>query len=489
MKSLHRLALLIVCVMLTQGCGRRAQGPLPVALIGDASAVEGVGVRLPPAGQVLRAATIEGLVGFDEEGRVVPAIAQRWIITDDGASYIFRLRDGTWPDGTAITAETAASALRKALAALKGTALGLDLMAISQVRVMATKVIEIDLIAPEPDLLTLLAQPELGLPRAKRGSGPMAVNRENGQLILSLIPPEKRGLPPQENFARRSRTLLVELVSAARGVARFNDGYVDALMGGRIDSLPLAQTAGLSRGNVQLDPVIGLFGIMIDSNEGFLAEPPNREALALAIDRDALIAAFNIGGWQPTTRIVAAGIPGDLGTVGERWVGMAIAQRRALAAERLARWKATGQSAPSLRITMPGGPGSKLVFERISADFAAIGLNLSRVAEGKPAELRLIDVAARYGRPAWFLNQLACSVHKTACNQVGDERLAEARAAGDPRDRAALLGEAEAEITAANGYIPLARPLRWSLVRSNVAGFSPNVLGWHPLPPLAVIPR
>ncbi|WP_295531663.1 ABC transporter substrate-binding protein, partial [Novosphingobium sp. Chol11] len=285
MNRLHRLALLFAFALLAQGCGRSAQGPLPVALIGDRSALQGASIRLPPAGQVLRAATGEGLVGFDKEGRVVPAIAERWIIMDDGASYIFRLRDGIWPDGTAITAETTAAALRKALAALKGTALGLDLMAIAQVRVMATRVIEIDLIAPEPDLLTLLAQPELGLLRAARGSGLMALKRENGQLLLSLIPPEQRGLPPQESFARRSRTLVVELVPAARGVARFNDGYVDALLGGRIDSLPLAQIGGLSRGNVQLDPVIGMFGIMIDGAQGFLAESPNREALALAIDR------------------------------------------------------------------------------------------------------------------------------------------------------------------------------------------------------------
>lgn len=489
MNRFIRLALLALSMITAQGCGRRSEGPLPVALIGEAAAFNGTGVRLPLAGQVFRAATTEGLVGFDEDGRVVPAIAQRWIITDDGASYIFRLRDGAWPDGTAISAETAAAAIRKALAALKGTALGLDLAGISQVRVMATRVLEIDLIAPEPDFLTLLAQPELGLPRGKLGAGPMKAKRENGQLILSLIPPEKRGLPPQENFASRTRTLEIELVSASRGVARFNDGFVDALLGGRIDSLPLAQVAGLARGNVQLDPVIGLFGIMIDNEEGFLAEPPNREALALAIDRDALIAGFNIGGWQSTTRIVAADIPGDLGTVGERWVGMAMAQRRALAAERVARWRTTGEPAPALRIAMPNGPGSQLVFSHLRSDLSAIGITLSRVGEAVPADLRLIDVAARYGRAAWFLNQLACTAHKAACSQAGDARLAEARAARDPRERAALLGEAEAEITSANGYIPIARPLRWSLVRSSVTGFSPNPLGWHPLPPLAIIPR
>jgi peptide/nickel transport system substrate-binding protein/oligopeptide transport system substrate-binding protein len=63
------------------------------------------------------------------------------------------------------------------------------------------------------------------------------------------------------------------------------------------------------------------------------------------------------------------------------------------------------------------------------------------------------------------------------------------RAAKDPQQRAALLAEAEAEITAVNGYIPIARPLRWSLVRSRVTGFAPNPWGWHPLPPLAMLPK
>jgi len=111
------------------------------------------------------------------------------------------------------------------------------------------------------------------------------------------------------------------------------------------------------------------------------------------------------------------------------------------------------------------------------------------VGEDKPADLRLVDATARYGSATWFLNQLACSVHKPACNAAADALLAQARAAKDLRERARLLGEAEAEITAANAFLPIARPLRWSLVRSGVTGFAPNPWGWHPLPPLAVIPK
>ncbi|MEO0030754.1 MAG: hypothetical protein RIS94_512 [Pseudomonadota bacterium] len=489
MPRFARSLLLAPLLCAAVACGHSNQGPLPVALAGNEDAFRTGSVRLSPASQLLRAATIEGLVGFDAEGRVVPALADRWIVTDDGQAYIFRLRDGTWPDGSRISAEDAAGTLRKVLSALRGTALGLDLDGIDQVRVMADRVIEIDLVAPMPDLLTLLAQPELGLVHAKRGSGPMALKRDGDTAVLTLIPPERRGLPVQEDFAERSRSLLLEVKPISQAIARFNDGYVDAVLGGTVDSLPLAGIGGLSRGNVQLDPVIGLYGLLVERDAGFLADAPAREALALAIDRDALIAAFNVGGWQPTTRIVSADVEGDLGTVGERWIGMAAEQRRALAAERVARWRAAGNPPPALTIAMPDGPGSRIVLQRLQADFAAIGITLSRVDEGARADLRLVDSVARYGRATWFLNQLSCAVHKPACNPVGDARLAEARQTGDARQRSALLAEAEAEITSANGYIPIARPLRWSLVRSGVAGFAPNPWGWHPLPPLAAVPK
>jgi oligopeptide transport system substrate-binding protein len=44
-------------------------------------------------------------------------------------------------------------------------------------------------------------------------------------------------------------------------------------------------------------------------------------------------------------------------------------------------------------------------------------------------------------------------------------------------------------LTAANIYIPLAMPLRWSLVRGDVPGYFPNAWAWHPLPDMATIPR
>lgn len=484
-----RHVFLFAAALALSACGKGNDGELRVAVIGSNAALGESGARLSPAAQLLRAATTEGLVGFDEVGRVVPAMADRWIITDDGRSYIFRLRDGTWPDGSPITGESAAGALKRTIAGLRGTPLALDLGEIAEIRAMAGRVVEIRLRSPVPDLLTLLAQPELGLAWKQRGTGPMTLERQGDRVILALIAPELRGLPAQPDFAARSRPLRLKLEPAAAAVDRFNEGDVDVVLGGRIDTLPLAGASGLIRGNVQLDQVAGLFGLSVENASGFLADPANREALAMAVDRDSLLATFNIRGWLPTTRIVSTEVEGDLGTVGERWTGMTLEQRRATAQARVARWKATGGALAPLRIAMPAGPGSKLVLERLRGDFTAIGLAIRAVPETAPADLRLVDSVARYGRATWFLNQLACGTGRAVCSPVGDARVAEARAATDPQQRAALLAEAEAEITAAGGFIPLAMPLRWSLVRSFVTGFDQNPWGWHPLPPMALLPR
>ncbi|MEQ1496895.1 MAG: ABC transporter substrate-binding protein, partial [Novosphingobium sp.] len=96
----------LAIVLLLGGCGGGDDRPVEVAVIGASPAAFATGPRLPYAAQLFRAATTEGLVGFDEQGRVAPALADRWIVTDDGLSFIFRLRDGTWADGNPITGET-----------------------------------------------------------------------------------------------------------------------------------------------------------------------------------------------------------------------------------------------------------------------------------------------------------------------------------------------------------------------------------------------
>src|SRR5690606_7034364 len=107
-----------------------------IAFIGGKDDSRISGLRLSPLGQHLRAATAAGLVGLDADGQVVPQLADRWIVTDGGTSYIFRLRDLAWPDGRELTGEEVRDAFRRVRRQLGGTTLGSDLAQIADIRAM-----------------------------------------------------------------------------------------------------------------------------------------------------------------------------------------------------------------------------------------------------------------------------------------------------------------------------------------------------------------
>jgi ABC-type transport system substrate-binding protein len=487
---LHRIQLFpLTFAIALGGCFGDDDRAVQVAVIGPSAAAFAPGPRLPVAAQLFRGATVEGLVGFDEQGRVAPALADRWIVTDDGLSFIFRLRDGTWADGSAITGESARDALLKAFALQRETPLGQDLAVIAEVRAMAGRVIEIRLTRQQPELLQILAQPELGMAKGGRGAGPMRLRREKDAALLRPIPPVDRGLPQDERWAERARRLSLVSLPGKQAIELFQTGDIDVLLGGTFADFPRLDAMGVSRGGIRLDPVSGLFGLVAVHQDGFLAKAENREALAMALDRTELAGAINLAGWVTTTRVVNPGMPGDNRTISERWSARSIEERRALAASRVSQWKVAARMTPTLRVALPSGPGGDLLFARIEADFKAIGLTARRVPLDADADLRLIDAAASYAAAPWFFNRLSCTSQPAACSPAADRIAAEALNEPDPTKRAELYSQAEAQLTVANGYIPLGVPIRWSLVGGSVTGFATNPLAAHPLMSLAMLPR
>ncbi len=438
----------------------------------------------------IRAATMEGLVALDAKGQVIPALADRWIVTDDGQSYIFRLRDGIWPDGGPLTGETARAALRQSLAALRDTDLAEDFRAVEEVRAMAGRVVEIRLSRPVPDFLQLLAQPELGLAHRGRGAGPMALRRDGAVALLTPIAPDKRGMPAVEDWAGRIRTVRLTAGSARTALERFEDNRAQVVLGGTFNHWPALADARIPGAAIRLDPVGGLFGLAVVHEDGFLAEPENREAIAMAVDREGLARALQAPGWTATTRLVTPGTDGDAGLVAERWTGLSQAQRQAAALARVARWRAReGKDGEvALRIALPSGLGADVLFARLAADLAAVGFTVTRVDQDAAADLRLVDSVARYSRADWFFARLSCAARPGVCSAPADAEYAAAAALADPAVRARQLAEAEARLMAANTFIPFGPPLRWSLAAPDTAGFAPNRWAAHPLLPLAMRP-
>ena len=469
---------------------RGGDGALNVAFVDTSDDLFADGVRLSAGAQHVRAATHAGLVALNAQGEVIPALADRWIVTDDGRSFIFRLRDGAWSDGRDLTAESARRALLDAIRKLDGTSLGLDLEPIADVRAMAGRVVEIRLSSPVPTLLQLLAQPELVLVRGKGGGGEMLLTRSGASAVLTMKPPAARGIPEERDWQRWVRPVDLRAASARQAVALFDEGTVDLVLGGGIDSLPLVDTGPLSRGTVQIDPAIGLFGLHVRRANGLLATPQGREALAMALDRGELIAPFGVGGWAPATRVVPTGLPGNAEPVPERWADREIDALRTEAAARVAAWRQShGGAAARVTLALARAPGLDVLFDELARQFATIGVRLERAPSDRAADLVLVDRVARYAESRWFLNQFNCALRTGLCSADADFLVRQAIGEADPLASAAAIAEAEAALTQAEVYIPFGSPLRFSLVRGQVDGFAPNAWAFHPLPPLAVIPR
>ena len=477
-------ALVLPATLALTACGSKNDGEaLQVAFIGPADSPFARGLRLPAAAQQVRAATAEGLVALDAQGEVVPALAERWIVTEDGLSYIFRLRNSDWRDGQPIAAEEVRDELKRTLRSLSRTSLGLDFAPVSEVRAMTGRVIEVRLSSPMPDFLQLLAQPELAVLHKGVGAGPMMLKRDGALAQLSLLPPEARGLPMREDWRAGTRALAVRALPAAKAVAAFRNAEVDLVLDGRLADLPRADTGPLSRGTVRLDAAQGIMGLRVVRADGLLADPKRREALAMAIDRETLLAPFNVAGWTSSTRLVPAAVAGN---APERWANLTIEQRRAEARRRIAGFGAGAKA--TVRVSLPPGPGSDLLFGQLAANWRQIGVTAVRAREGEPADLEWFDSLARTGARPWYLNQFACAVRPTLCSTEADQLVREAAGEPDPVARLTMLAEAEERLTAMEGFIPLGAPVRWSLVRGDIDGFAENRWALHPLLPLALGP-
>lgn len=476
-------------VLLLSACGPGAdRGPVDIAVIGESEALFGTGVRLSPGAQHLRAASNEGLVALDPSGQVVPAIAERWIVTDDGLSYIFRLRNTDWSDGEPITASDVQLMLQDRLRELEGTSLGLDLAKVTEVRAMTGRVIELRLSGPMPEFLRLMAQPELGFTFRESGAGPMSVAREEDSPVaqLAMLPPENRGLPAREDWEELTRDVALQNLPARQAIDAFAAGAIDLLLNGSIADFPMIELGPLSRGAIQVDPAIGLFGLIVRSDSGLLSDPERREALSMAIDRDALIQPFGLGGWVSTTWIVPPDLFADGTLAASRWPNLSLEERRAIARQRIA---ASGLQETTIRVGLPEGPGGDLLFNGLSASWRSIGVTTRRVGIGEGGDLEMRDRLARYSSPRWFLNQLNCTIEIGLCSEEADFLVRDSLTLQDPESKELLLIEAHSILTEAEVFIPLGAPVRWSLVRGSVEGYQANPWGLHPLSALAETPN
>jgi oligopeptide transport system substrate-binding protein len=463
---------------LVASCGNpRDDGETDVSLIGPRPAmIDPDRAPLSPADSVLAGSTAMGLVALDGNGQVEPALAESWIVTSDGLSTIFRIRQVQWPDGSDVTGDDVARSLNRAIAPDSRNPMKPLLTSIDAFIGMTGRVVEVRLKVPRPNLLQLLAQPEMGIRREGRGTGPFRIARVRGSTVRLVPIVHDDDLPDQKPDA-----VLLRHERAALAIVRFQADKADLVMGGTLADWPTVRAARMRPGIVRFDAGQGLFGLEIVGKSAFLSTSSVRNALSMAIDRNALPSGLDFDGWTVSNTVLPVQFDSAQPPTRPDWASDSIAQRRAAAAERIGQWRSGGRTPPVLRVALPAGPGMRVLFARIAADWRRIGVRAVAVPlRAADTDLRLIDAVAPNLSANWFLTRLSCAAG-LVCDAKGDNALKASRAAATLEARAAYIAAADADLTARASFIPLGVPVRWSLVDPSLTGWKENALGTHPL--------
>jgi peptide/nickel transport system substrate-binding protein len=243
------------------------------------------------------------LVRVDKTGtKLEPGIAESWTVSDDGLTYTFKLRDAKFSDGSPVTAEDAAFSLLRIRDA--ETSLWSSSYTIVDTAVATDpKTLTVTLKEPSVPFLASLALPNVsvlpkaaieadaeGFASAPIGSGAFSVKEwiRGDRVILEKNP----------NYWEADKVSLdgVEWISVPDDNTRMLN-----VQAGELDAaifVPFSRVATLKEDKnlkVTLDPSTREDALLINHEKGKLGDKAVRQALDMAIDKQAIVDAVTFG--------------------------------------------------------------------------------------------------------------------------------------------------------------------------------------------------
>ena len=497
-----------LALLLLSACGGQNEASAPTLR------VEAIGALSDPAGaprRLLSGATQTGLVGVDAAGQVVPGLAASWRVTANGRSIIFRLRPAKWSDGRPLRASDVVDSFRRIaggkgpptrqlLAPIVGAPAVLAGRAPARtlgISAPLDNVVEVALTAPAPELLGVLALPEMAVTRTGKPApsiGPFRIVQQGEETVR--LKPDRSWFDHQE--VRLGEIALRGETEPVAAMARFTRNAADIVTGGGIAGLGDARTLPAPR-MLHLEPAWGVYGYAAGVRSGPLADVRVRRALAMAIDRTALLRQpFAVAAMAPMLGVLPPNLPGAAPILPD-WAALDLPARRAEAARLLLK-AGYGPARPlELTVSLPPGREHGAILAAVAADWAPLGVLVTaqvRSAAGHASqlggrfELALVERTVPVASATALLLQMRCGQAPGGfCAPAADAAIAAALFGADGEARAAGLAEAQALLVAETPLIPLFTPVRWSLVNPRVEGWADNPAGLHPLAALAMPPE
>jgi oligopeptide transport system substrate-binding protein len=449
-----------------------------------------------------------GLTTTDSQGKLIGGLAESWAVSDDGLSWTFKLRPGLlWSDGTPITAADVVWSLQRLMDPKTAARYASNLFVVKGGRAVSQGAPMSQLGISAPDERTILFQLERPVPYFAQ----ILASNATVPVPRHLIEKEGRNWTKPGTMVSNGAFTLTEWVPNTRISAAKNAKFYDAAnvkidgvvyyptdntgtlvnryRAGEVDvilNFPPDQTEFLRKNfgdQVQISPNQGLYYYMFNTKRPPFDNVKVREALSLAVSREALTKQVLKGDAEPAWTLVPSDISG--------FKRLPPADAAIPQPERVAKAKALlaeagyGAGKPlAVELRYDSKEDSRQIAVAIGDMWKAIGVTPTL----KASDFRGITADARSGRfqvirYQWFApfddpsTFLALVRGRSATNLTGfsdpkfDAAVAAADALPTAEARMAKLAEAERDVM---GQYPVL-PIYFTTARRLV---SPRVQGW-----------
>lgn len=440
---------------------------------------------------------------------LVPALAERWSVSDDGRIYTFHLRRGVrFHDGSPFDAaavkfnfdriqdRTSAHYYQVAASYVKAYASWID-----RLEVIDEATVEVVLKHPNREWLRLALQsygPLLMVsPSAVRkhgnegfalqpsGTGPFRfVSKEQGVRIVLARNEDYWGQPP-----RLDGIIFWSLKDPATRVNALLTGEVHI-----VDNTPVEAVVGVDRESVELtfnDNVPNLTFLHLNTRHPALVDVRVRRAINLAIDRVAMARDLFNGTAQPAFGMLPRGtFAYDESRLRTRYRHDPAAARALL--------DAAGFGS-GLDLTLEGIDRFVPTFAWLERDLRRVGIRLSldqyqsvaylgRWAGGMEPSVAMNSISWGMSVPSWIGMVARCDAHPPNgnnagwyCNEHVDAVLRRALTAQSDEEAASCYEEANELIMADAAFVPLLHDRQPMLISKQVGGFVNPAQLWYDL--------
>ncbi len=503
-------------VLADQQILRKGNGSQPQTL--DPHKAEGV-----PSSNILRD-LFEGLTGEARDGRVVPAGAESWEISDDGLVYTFHIRaDGRWSDGSPVTAADFEYGLRRSLEPATGSKYTKILAPIKNAEAVAAgelpldalgvqaldaHTLRIELATPAPYFLGLLNHSStypMHRPSVEKWGDAVAKPGHlvsNGAYRLDeMVVQSHIKLVRNPHYWNNANTIIDEvwyypIEDQSSELKRYRAGEIDYT-----NEVPNNQFKWIKKylgEELVINPWLGIYYY------GFnLTKPPFkdnlnlRKALAMAVDRKILTEKVTQFGERPAYAFVPPGVSSGAGTYPPQAPEWASWPREKQLAEAKKLYQAAGYSKTNpleVELRYNTSENHKKIAIAVAAMWKqALGVKtrlvneewkvfLSNRKQKQVTQVFRAGWISDYNDPMSFLELLHSQhgINDSAYdNPAYDALLARIAAEPDAEKRTQLMKKAERLMLADQPVMPLYSYVVKRLIKPYVGGVGSNIMDHH----------